>query len=44
MDLIMSLIRVGLTLGAIALILMGIAVFFTVIFTLGSSIDKRVNQ
>lgn len=44
MDLIMSLVRAGLTLGALALILIGIAVFFTVIFMLATSMDKRVSQ
>jgi hypothetical protein len=44
MDLVMSLIRAGLTLGALALILIGIAVFFTVIFMLAASLDKKVSQ
>jgi hypothetical protein len=44
MDLVMSLIRAGLTLGVLALILIGIAVFFTVVFMLATSMDKRVSQ
>ena len=44
MDLIMSLVRAVLTFGVLALILIGIAVFFTVVFMLATSLDKRVNQ
>ena len=44
MDLVMSLLRAGLTFGALALILIAIAVFFTVIFMLATSLDKRVGQ
>lgn len=44
MDLVMSLIRTALTFGVLALILIAIAVFFTVIFMLGTSMDKRIGQ
>jgi len=44
MDLVMSFVRAGLTLGAMAAIIIAIAVLFTVVFTLATGMDKRVNQ
>lgn len=44
MDLILGFLRAGLTLGAMAIIIIAIAVLFTVVFTLATGLDKRVNQ
>jgi len=44
MDLVMSLVRAVLTFGVIAAIIVLIAVFFIVVFMLGTSLDKRLNQ
>ncbi|HWV24897.1 MAG TPA: hypothetical protein VNZ58_11970 [Thermomicrobiales bacterium] len=40
----MSLVRAVLTFGVIAAIIVLIAVFFIVVFMLGTSLDKRLNQ
>jgi len=44
MDLVMSLVRAVLTLGAVAAIIILIAVFFIVVFMVGTGLDKRLNQ
>lgn len=44
MDLVMSLVRAVLTFGVIAAIIILIAVFFIVVFMLGTGLDKRLNQ
>lgn len=44
MDVVMSLVRAALTLGVIAAVIILIAVFFIVVFTLGTGIDKHLNQ
>lgn len=44
MDLVMNLVRAVLTLGVVAAVILLIAVFFIVVFTLGASLDKRIHQ
>lgn len=44
MDLVMSLVQAILTFGAIAAIIILVAVLFIVVFMLGTGLDKRLNQ
>lgn len=44
MELVWSLVRAALTLGAVAAIILLIAALFIVVFMLGTNLDKRVNQ
>lgn len=44
MGLVVGLIQAVITLGAIALILLLIAVLFMIVFSLGTMFDKRINN
>lgn len=44
MELLEGLIRAALTAGFVVLVILAIAALFMLVFTLATSIDKRVNQ
>lgn len=44
MDFVIGLIQAVITVGAIALVIVLVALLFPVIFSLGTMIDKRVNN
>lgn len=44
MDFVVGLVQAALTLGAIALILVLIAGLFMIVFSLGTMMDKRINN
>lgn len=44
MDFIVGLIEAAITLGAIALILVLVAGLFMIVFSLGTMMDKRINN
>lgn len=44
MDLLIGLLQAVITVGAIALIIMLVAGLFVTVFSLGTMIDKRVNN
>lgn len=44
MDVIIGLIQAAITVGALAVILMLVAALFMIVFSLGSMMDKRVNN
>ena len=44
MDFLVGLIQAAITLGAIALILVLVAVLFMIVFSLGPMMDKRISD
>lgn len=44
MDFVIGLIEAAITLGAIALIVLLVAVLFMIVFSLGSMMDKRISD
>lgn len=44
MDFILGLIQAAITVGAIAFIIVLVAALFMIVFSLGSMLDKRVNN
>ena len=44
MDILLGLIQAAITVGAIALVIILVAALFPIVFSLGTGIDKRINN
>ena len=44
MDILLGLIQAVITVGAIALVIVLVAALFPIVFSLGTVIDKRINN
>ena len=44
MDIVLGLIQAVITVGAIALVIMLVAALFPIVFSLGTIIDRRINN